>query len=83
MQVSECPKCNKLFGVKIGTGKTAVDSLPDSFIAICIHCEMASKFDKCDVKTVVDRRYASTEFGLSYGSKMSCLPLVALWMGAR
>jgi hypothetical protein len=48
----ECPNCGRRFGVTVGTGKISVESLPDPFEAICIHCETVSHFAKASVATI-------------------------------
>jgi hypothetical protein len=46
-----CPKCERRFGVLAGTGKLAIEALPDPFEARCLHCAAISTFTKADLHT--------------------------------
>lgn len=55
LPVLNCPSCRRQFGLTVGTGITSLDSLPDPFQAICIHCETVSSFNKGDLETLTVR----------------------------
>jgi hypothetical protein len=52
LPVLNCPACHRQFGLTVGTGTSSLDSLPDPFKAICIHCEEVSSFKKTAVEMV-------------------------------
>lgn len=47
--VLDCRSCRRQFGLLVGTGTSSLDSLPDPFQAICIHCEAVSPYRKAEV----------------------------------
>jgi hypothetical protein len=52
LPILHCPACHRQFGLTVGTGTSSLDSLPDPFKAICVHCEEISSFKKTAVGTV-------------------------------
>jgi hypothetical protein len=55
-----CPACDRRFGVMVGTGIGRLETLPDPFDAICIHCESVSTFRK---DAIFDADLAPLGFG--------------------
>lgn len=50
LEVLDCPRCRKQFGLTVGTGVASSLRLPDKFEATCIHCDLSSQFRKMNIR---------------------------------